>query len=80
MAGLQYSFFPTDFFYPRPSKAAASNLVSLRTPKRDAEEEDLERPPKSLALRSAPGSASTSIVSSNKMERKHAQSQSDDLA
>jgi hypothetical protein len=26
MAGLQYNFFPTDFFYPRP-KSAASDVA-----------------------------------------------------
>ncbi|KAF8102113.1 hypothetical protein N665_0201s0400 [Sinapis alba] len=28
MAGLQYSFFPTDFFYPRASPPAATSLVA----------------------------------------------------
>ncbi|KAG2258216.1 hypothetical protein Bca52824_077510 [Brassica carinata] len=31
MAGLQYSFFPTDFFYPRASPPATS-LVAAATP------------------------------------------------
>nr|GMD41814.1 metal tolerance protein 9-like [Ipomoea batatas] len=26
MAGLQYYFFPTDFYYPKPPKPAAANL------------------------------------------------------
>nr|GMD48010.1 metal tolerance protein 9-like [Ipomoea batatas]GME04267.1 metal tolerance protein 9-like [Ipomoea batatas]GME20796.1 metal tolerance protein 9-like [Ipomoea batatas] len=26
MAGLQYYFFPTDFYYPKPPKPAATNL------------------------------------------------------
>ncbi|CAH8268900.1 unnamed protein product [Arabidopsis lyrata] len=28
MAGLQYSFFPTDFFYPRASPPATTSLVA----------------------------------------------------
>nr|GMD44749.1 hypothetical protein DM860_010591 [Ipomoea batatas] len=27
MAGLQYYFFPTDFFYPKPSKPAATTTL-----------------------------------------------------
>ncbi|KAJ4706291.1 hypothetical protein OWV82_019962 [Melia azedarach] len=27
MAGLQYNFFPTDFFYPRPSNSGAAATV-----------------------------------------------------
>ena len=41
MAGLQYYFFPTDFFYPRPSSTngdSTSNLVlHVQTQKADAE-------------------------------------------
>ncbi|OMO68254.1 hypothetical protein CCACVL1_20014 [Corchorus capsularis] len=38
MAGLQYNFFPTDFFYPRPAQskpgdAASSTALSLQTQK-----------------------------------------------
>ncbi|VVB05964.1 unnamed protein product [Arabis nemorensis] len=41
MAGLQYSFFPTDFFYPRASPPATTSLVvvnpkvEILTQKRD---------------------------------------------
>ncbi|KFK34936.1 hypothetical protein AALP_AA5G213300 [Arabis alpina] len=34
MAGLQYSFFPTDFFYPRASPPVTS-LVVVANPKVD---------------------------------------------
>ncbi|CAN6898461.1 hypothetical protein YC2023_102606 [Brassica napus] len=40
MAGLQYSFFPTDFFYPRASPPATSLVAATPkleiTQKRDA--------------------------------------------
>lgn len=40
MAGLQYNFFPTDFFYPRASPPATTSLVTAnpkleKTQKRD---------------------------------------------
>ncbi|KAK8672037.1 hypothetical protein V6N13_110413 [Hibiscus sabdariffa] len=40
MAGLQYSFFPTDFFYPRPPQPTNGNSITPSTPavqKREAE-------------------------------------------
>ena len=42
MAGLQYYFFPTDFFYPRPSSASGDNtsskpVLQVQTQKADAE-------------------------------------------
>ena len=41
-AGLQYYFFPTDFFYPRPSSANGDNtsskpVLQVQTQKADAE-------------------------------------------
>ncbi|KAJ6912141.1 hypothetical protein NC651_014726 [Populus alba x Populus x berolinensis] len=41
MAGLQYYFFPTDFFYPRPPSAAKESVSSpaqrIQPQKGDAE-------------------------------------------
>ena len=41
MAGLQYYFFPTDFFYPRPSSANGDNankpVLQVQTQKAGAE-------------------------------------------
>ncbi|KAL4607652.1 hypothetical protein ACB092_09G190600 [Castanea dentata] len=41
MAGLQYYFFPTDFFYPRPSSAngdnASKQVLQVQTQKAGAE-------------------------------------------
>ena len=41
-AGLRYYFFPTDFFYPRPSSANGDNtsskpVLQVQTQKADAE-------------------------------------------
>nr|POE99857.1 hypothetical protein CFP56_35503 [Quercus suber] len=40
MAGLQYYFFPTDFFYPRPSSANGDNaskpVLQVQTQKADS--------------------------------------------
>ncbi|KDP26215.1 hypothetical protein JCGZ_22461 [Jatropha curcas] len=47
MAGLQYYFFPTDFFYPRPPPTADRDsankppVVHIQTQKRD--KEDMEK-------------------------------------
>ncbi|MBA0619448.1 hypothetical protein Godav_028623, partial [Gossypium davidsonii] len=32
MAGLQYNFFPTDFFYPRPAQSTPSPAVDSTPP------------------------------------------------
>ncbi|KAL4607637.1 hypothetical protein ACB092_09G189800 [Castanea dentata] len=41
MAGLQYYFFPTDFFYPRPSSTNGDNtsnaVLHVQTQKADTE-------------------------------------------
>uniref|UniRef100_A0A1J3GB25 Uncharacterized protein n=1 Tax=Noccaea caerulescens TaxID=107243 RepID=A0A1J3GB25_NOCCA len=56
MAGLQYSFFPTDFFYPRASTPATSLVVANPkmeiTQKRDGlVVNDETRAPLSLLIR-----------------------------
>ncbi|KAJ6921760.1 hypothetical protein NC652_015639 [Populus alba x Populus x berolinensis] len=47
MAGLQYYFFPTDFFYPRPPSAAketvSSTVQRIQPQKGDAEDRDMEQ-------------------------------------
>lgn len=47
MAGLQYNFFPTDFFYPRTkpvaSDSAGKEVVYLQTTNRDVVD-NLEQP------------------------------------
>jgi hypothetical protein len=47
MAGLQYYFFPTDFFYPRPPSAANESVSSpvqrIQPQKGDAEDRDMEQ-------------------------------------
>ncbi|TYH89143.1 hypothetical protein ES332_D01G238300v1 [Gossypium tomentosum] len=50
MAGLQYNFFPTDFYYPRPQSlpdhAARVAAVAIHTPKKEVSisSNDLEWP------------------------------------
>ncbi|KAK8649256.1 hypothetical protein V6N13_129989 [Hibiscus sabdariffa] len=34
MAGLQYNFFPTDFYYPRPPRVATA-VTTIQTPKKE---------------------------------------------
>ncbi|XVE61070.1 hypothetical protein DITRI_Ditri06bG0010300 [Diplodiscus trichospermus] len=52
MAGLQYNFFPTDFFYPRPATQSAPvvdstpSVVALTTTqKREAVDDDSRQQP-----------------------------------
>ncbi|CAL9246075.1 unnamed protein product [Arabidopsis halleri] len=40
MAGLQYSFFPTDFFYPRASPPASTSLVATNPKLEKIQERD----------------------------------------
>ncbi|XVF56237.1 hypothetical protein PTKIN_Ptkin06aG0102600 [Pterospermum kingtungense] len=51
MAGLQYNFFPTDFFYPRPAKSTplvdatpSSAALTTQTQKREAVDDDSRQP------------------------------------
>ncbi|XVE95848.1 hypothetical protein REPUB_Repub02eG0169400 [Reevesia pubescens] len=50
MAGLQYNFFPTDFFYPRPAQSSTpvgftpSAALSMQTQKRDDDDDSRQQP------------------------------------
>ncbi|XVE95847.1 hypothetical protein REPUB_Repub02eG0169300 [Reevesia pubescens] len=49
MAGLQYNFFPTDFYYPRPQSVPANVAarvagVTVQTQKKEVSSDDLEWP------------------------------------
>ena len=47
MAGLQYYFFPTDFFYPRPSSANGDNTsmqqAGSSSPNSEGNAENIEK-------------------------------------
>ncbi|XWS65374.1 hypothetical protein CRYUN_Cryun05aG0107200 [Craigia yunnanensis] len=49
MAGLQYNFFPTDFFYPRPSQptpvgSTPSAALTIQTQKTEVADDDSRQP------------------------------------
>ncbi|XWS65372.1 hypothetical protein CRYUN_Cryun05aG0107000 [Craigia yunnanensis] len=55
MAGLQYNFFPTDFYYPRPQSVPFNDAgrvaaVTIQTQKKEVSDDDLEWP-RSLGFR-----------------------------
>ncbi|KAJ7976693.1 hypothetical protein O6P43_006442 [Quillaja saponaria] len=61
MAGLQYNFFPTDFFYPRPKTssldaAAQKSIVPLQTQKKEITENHEQQHQQSGSLVKVPQS------------------------
>ncbi|CAN0890539.1 hypothetical protein LINGRAHAP2_LOCUS16496 [Linum grandiflorum] len=83
MAGLQYNFFPTDFFYPRPASVAGaaesaghkSSLPPLQIPKwPDADNHRDVNHPTSLVLRTTTANkfAGAGVVAvENKRKKKY---------
>ncbi|KAJ0042693.1 hypothetical protein Pint_18214 [Pistacia integerrima] len=56
MTGLQYYFFPTDFFYPRPPMVNGDHntknpILSFETPKKDNEDDNIQKPTKAIVIR-----------------------------
>ncbi|KAJ0091753.1 hypothetical protein Patl1_13599 [Pistacia atlantica] len=56
MAGLQYYFFPTDFFHPRPPLVNGDHntknpILSFETPQKDNEDDNIQKPTKATVIR-----------------------------
>ncbi|CAN1186179.1 hypothetical protein LINPERPRIM_LOCUS35911 [Linum perenne] len=68
MAGLQYNFFPTDFFYPRPKSvagtadaAALKSSLPLPIKNRSDDEADSQHPTRLILHTSATKSAAAAV-------------------